>query len=524
MRSVLWGIVVASSTLTGWLALGSGCGALPTDCAERFTCPPGAGGGSSASSASTTTSTGVGGGPPLTCVPTAGKDPIADSCGVFVSSGVGVDAPDAGSRAKPYKTLAAAITAAVMAKKPVYACAETFTEALIVAAGVGIYGGLDCKKDWGYSGAAKSTLTAGADAVPLVLSSGANGVALFDFEVVAVDAVISGGSSIAVIADQVAASFTRCDLVARNGKDGTAGVMSTDSVGPTTPTASEIRGNDGANACTDASSVTGGLPKENTLCMLANNPIGGLGGTGLVSNGTAGQAPSANAQTAQGGTGQPNMDPTWDCTTGAGHIGAKGTFGTDGAGAKGLGVIAASGYGGVAGSDASVGQPGRGGGGGGGAKGKAGCAGASGGGGGTGGCGGHGGTGGKAGGASIALISLNATLSFDTVTVVLGAGGAGGDGGDGQPGGVGGLGGVAGFGSGGTSGACAGGYGGDGGFGGKGGGGHGGHSIGITVSGSVVLETKGVMFAQQGKAGPGGKGGPLQDGDLGVQAPVQMFP
>ncbi len=86
MRSALWGIVVASSTLTGWLALGAGCGALPTECSELYKCPPGGGGASASSTStmtSTTTTTGTGGGPPATCVPTAGMAPVADSCGVF---------------------------------------------------------------------------------------------------------------------------------------------------------------------------------------------------------------------------------------------------------------------------------------------------------------------------------------------------------------------------------------------------------------------------------------------------------
>lgn len=531
MRSVLWGIVVASSTLAGWLVLGAGCGALPTECAERYTCPPGVGGGASASSASSSTSTGVGGdsGPPLTCVPTAGMDPVADMCGIFVSSSLGDDVAGVGSKEKPYKTLAMGIKTAGPANKPVYACAETFTETLSVAVGVGLYGGLDCKKSWGYVGDARSTLTAEADAVPLTLSNAANGVALFDFKVTAVDAVIAGGSSIAVIADQVTASFTRCDLIAGNGMAGLAGVMSTDNVGPTVDTTDPaIRGNNGVAACMDKVQSLGGASKPNDLCPSSSGgPLGGAGGPADTMQGSNGGSIPPTTQTALGGTGQGVGDPTLSCVTGSGQPGAPGMAGGDGAGASGasaIGQLAISGYAGVAGKIGFDGKAGQGGGGGGGAKGKALCAGATGGGGGTGGCGGHGGSGGNAGGASIALVSLGATLSFDTVSIALGAGGAGGDGGDGQFGGVGGFGGFGGAGNG-TLAACPGGVGGAGGTGGKGGGGHGGHAIGIAATGNMLLKLPpGVIVSQKGTAGLGGKGGPSQDGDSGVQAEVKIFP
>lgn len=532
MRSALWGIVVAGSTLAGGLTLGAACGSLPTDCIELYACLGGGGspGSSSSSSASSlaSSSSGTGGGPPATCVPTAGMDPVDDTCGVFVSSSLGADSASAGSKANPYKTLAAAIKAAGPAKKPVYACSETFTETLTVAVGVGLYGGINCTNKWSYAGDVKSTLTTDADAVPLTLSASANGASLFDFKVQAADAMLSGGSSIAVIADQVTAAFTRCDLIAGNGKDGLAGVTSTVGVGPNVSTDPQIRGNDGSDACTDANNVNGGLPKTNNLCMLPSNPIGGLGGNGLVSNGTNGQAIVANTQTAVGGTGQAFADVTLNCMSGNGQTGAPGMLGNDGAGAIGMstiGQVGSSGYTGVPGKAGVDGNPGQGGGGGGGAKGKAGCAGASGGGGGTGGCGGHGGTGGMAGGASIALVSLGATLSFNTVTVALGAGGVGGDGGEPQGGGAGGFGGFGGLGMGpGLSPGCRGGDGGLGGDGGKGGGGRGGHAIGIAASGDMAPATKGVKFSQKGKSGLGGKGGPSQDGDPGVVADVQMSP
>ena len=77
MRSALWGIVVAGSTLAGGLSLGTACGELPPDCVELYTClggggSPGSSSSSSASASSASSSSGTGGGPPATCVPTAG--------------------------------------------------------------------------------------------------------------------------------------------------------------------------------------------------------------------------------------------------------------------------------------------------------------------------------------------------------------------------------------------------------------------------------------------------------------------
>jgi hypothetical protein len=529
MRTALWGFVMAGGALAASLSLYTGCGALPDDCRERFNCTPGIGGNSTATSTSTSASSGAGGdsGPPAQCVPTAGQDAVADTCGLFVSASKGNDTTvGAGTKSKPYKTLTAAVAAAMKTRARIYACAETFTESVTVTVGLGIYGGLDCQQAWIYPAATRTTLTTGADAVPLTLTDKAMGVELFDFKVQAADALLAGGSSIAVIADQVTASFTRCDLAAGNGKDGAAGTTSPGTWPVSTST--EIRGNSGANACSDANKVSGALPKENALCMLAANPLGGAGGDGFPTFGTNGQAILANPQTAVGGTGQAASDPTMNCVTGSGQPGAPGTPGGDGTGAIGvatIGQLGISGYTGIAGKDGVDGKPGQGGGGGGGAKGKSGCAGASGGGGGAGGCGGQGGAGGKAGGASIALMSLGATLALDKVTIMLGAGGAGGDGGDAQSGGPGGIGGQPGAAMGtGTFAACPGGIGGPGGDGGKGGGGRGGHAIGIAVSGGAAPDVKSVMFSQKGTPGLGGKGGPAQNGDPGVQASVQLFP
>jgi hypothetical protein len=395
---------------------------------------------------------------------------------------------------------------------------------------VAIYGGLDCKNGWAYDGTTKSKLTALSDDVPLTLTQAATSVQLVDFTVQAPNAMLDGGSSIAVIANQVMASFTRCDLNAGNGKKGLDGTTPTESVGPLHATDLPVLGNNGVKACVSTVQSFGGAAKDNLLCPVANGgPYGGSGGVGEEVTGDDGATSPPSAQTALGGKGQSVADPSWGCFAGSG-LGADGSNGQpaqDGIGATGtagLGQLSVLGYAGVSGMDGLPGNPGQGGGGGGGAKGKAGCAGASGGGGGAGGCGGHGGPGGKAGGASIALMSVGSTLSFEYVTVLLGNGGVGGDGAYGQGGGVGGNGGSPGAASSGVLAACAGGAGGHGGSGGKGGGGRGGHAIGIAATGTEMPDTKGITFLKKGTPGPGGKGAFMNDGDPGVQANVQLFP
>jgi hypothetical protein len=472
---------------------------------------------------------GVGGGgeTPAACVPRENENPVDDTCGVFVSSSMGDDTSGKGTKAAPYKTLATALPRS--SNRPVYACSEPFKEAVTLSASVALFGALDCTNGWVYDASKKTTLTAEPDAIPLTVASSASGAEAHDFAITAADAMKDGGSSIAVVVDQAAASFSRCDLVSGNGKAGVAGTTPMDPVGPTDANDLGIKGNDGKNACMSTSSQLGGDAKENALCPAAmGGPIGGAGGVGAGINGSNGDVIPANAQTALGGQGQPSVDPMnmWSCAVGAGGQATNGAPGTVGSGAQGataLGVLDKSGYAGAAGQPGGMGKPGQGGGGGGGAKGKSMCAGASGGGGGVGGCGGKGGLGGSPGGASIGISSLGATLAFDTVTIKISTGGNGGDGGDGQAGGSGGNGGNGGTGNG-TSDACNGGKGGQGGFGGKGGGGRGGHAIGIAYTGMSMPDPKGVTFTK-GTPGAGGKGADaMHDGAAGVQADAQAFP
>ncbi|MFT3769632.1 MAG: PGRS family protein [Minicystis sp.] len=468
-----------------------------------------------------TTGTGGGGGdggPPPGCVPNESTEPVANACGVFVSSSLGDDA-NVGTKDKPLKTLGAALTKAK--GKPVYACGESFSEAVAIGESAMLYGALDCTKGWAYDASKKTQLSADADAIPLTVTKATTSAEVLDFAITAADAMKDGGSSIAVLVAQAAVSFTRCDVTAGSGKAGLSGAPYQ------MPAQVGSDGNPGNAACS-ANSIIGADSVANACGN--GDSISGIGGTGTTNSGGAG-SPGEPQGSMNGGAGE---NATMACT--AGTKGDDGSPGSAGTGATGIGTLSASGYTGASSGNGGIGKPGQGGGGGGGAKGGGGAGmcpagttgGASGGSGGAGGCGGLGGHGGMPGGASIALVSLDATLSFASVTLKAGSGGAGGDGGAGQLGGDGGK-----LGAGGKAkptypnlnDACAGGPGGKGGDGGKGGGGLGGHALGIAATGKALAMT-GVVFTK-GTAGTGGKGdntnGNMGDGAMGIAADCWDF-
>jgi hypothetical protein len=430
---------------------------------------------------------------PPACVPSENASAVDDACGAFVS--VSGSDENAATKGAPVKTLRAALALAEENRtRRVYACAETFDEAVEVTQGVTIYGGLDCTNGWAWAGEPRKTvLTAGAGESPLVVRGGGGeaSVRLEDVHVRARgierdDVELAGASSIAAVAEEVRVELARCVLEAGDAAPGADGA------------AYETRakrgedGKPGAEACS-AERVFPGLSTKNdcgTPEDTCDDSFGGIGGVGDRDAGGDG-AEGRRIHARNGGRGE----YTTVCTNGTETSRTNG--GEPGAGATGLGEIGARGYTGVPGRNGAKGYTAQGGGGGGGAKGGAGegkCAspdsagGASGGSGGAGGCGGAGGRGGGAGGSSIALINLNATVRFEQVMLMTGRGGAGGKGGAGQEGGEGGAGGPGGEAPAGAPllhDGCAGGPGGKGGPGGPGGGGRGGHAIGIAYKGRM---------------------------------------
>ena len=505
---VLVALSLSGAALAGCYSTSNDCNLF--DCGER-----GAGGG-------TTTGTGTGGtggtgGTPVECVPSEATGPVAGGCGVFVSTSG--DDSALGTKEKPLRTLAAAITKAKDGGGRVYACAQTFTEALTVEAGVTMFGGLDCAAAWEYIGTTtRTTWTAAADEVPVRIPADVS-LVMEDVDVTALDATLPGGSSVAVIADGNASLvLTRSDVNAGVGAPGAAG----DSF-PTTAADGSV-GSTGVDACTTAQAIT--MPAPVNRC----GDIDSAGGSGGIS------------ETVQGSSGNAGL-PQLSDNGGAGEvaaacklgtIGENGMNGDPGLGASGVGTIGVTGYAGIPGGAGTAGATAQGGGGGGGSKGGTGtgkctdatkAAGASGGSGGSGGCGGLGGNGGAPGGSSIGIISLGATLTFDDVKIVTKKGGDGGAGGDGQIGGAGapgGNGGMVPMAATMLKQGCKGGTGGTGGNGGKGGGGLGGHSIGVAHNGvEPVMMGAVVSIAPGGKGGLGTEGIDTTNGKDGVSAQVQ---
>jgi hypothetical protein len=477
---------------------------------------------------------GSGGSTPTECIPSESGEPVSDKCGVFVATS-GKDANE-GTKESPVATLAKAVELAAKKSGRVYVCAEMFEEALVLDAAVEMYGGLECEKAWAYVGdEKKTTLTAEANAIPLVMKSGVSDARIVDFAIHAADAVMEGGSSIAVLADGTTAEFVQCEFVAGNGAKGSAGAPG-DSNG--TPANAGAAGNGGKNACSDLDGTPGpdatlfGGAQVTNACGREVS-VGGRGGDGDVlvgSGGAEGQAGTAG----QAGKGEPSMG-MWECVvgSGAGNNGSSGEAGMPGLGATSTGAISTSGYAGTSGTAGTPGKAGQGGGGGGGAKGGMICpggvagSGASGGSGGSGGCSGLPGQGGGPGGASIALVSLQASVTLTDCTLTTGNGGDGGAGGDLQPGGSGGDPGKGGKGIGGSNDACSGGQGGKGGNGGPGGGGLGGPSLGIAFQGNPP-ERQGKVVVTPGTPGAGGPGGSvnvaMNAGEAGTAGEEQEFP
>lgn len=83
--------------------------------------------------------------PPLPPPPPPKQDEVTEQFGIFVAANGAPGA--AGTRAAPVSTISEGITLAKAAKKRVYVCAGTYTEALELLPGVSIVGNMDCATD-----------------------------------------------------------------------------------------------------------------------------------------------------------------------------------------------------------------------------------------------------------------------------------------------------------------------------------------------------------------------------------------
>lgn len=454
-----------------------------------------------------------GGGSDLVCPDDPAEGPVPEECGVWVSAGKGHDENE-GSQANPVATLTRAIDLAAEGKGRVYACGETWAEALIVPSGVSLHGGFDCDGGWAYAGETKRMMITPPSvpspiAVMWIAGTSTEQAFFTDFYVESPDASAPGGSTIACfVRDELPLQMVRGECVSGNGADGLDGAPG-DAGGQ--PAMAGAPGTDGASACSGPVSKGGAAVENDCEQIVSNGGAGGDSGPMLAANGEAGE-PAGGVPGGEGGMGE---QVTPGCTAGEpGAGGEEGAFGIGGGqDAPGYGRLTEEGFVPYPAEDGKSGLPGQGGGGGGARFGSTAVCGvtnpggAAGGSGGAGGCGGKGGGAGQAGGTSIALAIRSNSIVLVEVIVTSGNGGKGGDGGTPQDGGLGGPGGLGGAGAGLIKPGCAGGMGGKGGRGGMGGGGAGGHAFGLARLESVVPQLTVKLDYHDGDPGEGGDGG-----------------
>lgn len=380
------------------------------------------------------------------CVETPSAPKCLDESKAYFVSPQGDDS-NAGTMAKPFKTVSTALGKVSADKKRIYICEGTYDEDLRLTeahGGVSLIG-MTCA--WTSPPAAapkfgKSTLALRIDS--------AQGVAISNLAFEAKDATEEGGSSIAAFVANGGVDFSGVSLTAGLGKDGAAGTLTNFDF----PSAVALQGNAGG-----ADAQTGGEAKSYD-CPGKDTSVGGKGGDKGEQGDDGTPGPTNKGKVAlcgEGGTGQP---------------GVKGESPASAEGASRHGTLDGDWHP----ESGANGKPGGAGQGGGGGYGTGG----AGGGGGVGGCGGAGGGGGKGGGSSIALASSGSTTALTACLLESKRAGNGGGGVAGQSGQqTGGIGGNR------SGAACNGGDGGRGGDGAPGGGGAGGLSVAVLYKGSL---------------------------------------
>lgn len=379
-----------------------------------------------------------------------------------------------GSRARPFTTIGAALTAVTPTRNRLYVCEGTYTEKVTVNVSASILGGLAC--DWMRKGANPRLSPPKGVALSILESVG---VVITDFDIDGkADPQVPGDSAIAVfVSESNAVLLRRVGLNAgagTSGKGGGDGVVTPNYSVAIAPTGLSTVNNQGAGAPACG------------MCVDTNFSTGGAGATvaGTPTQGTAKPTVGGDNAGSSGGMCFPGL-PGMNGAAAAAGAGGAATSGTlKATGWEPALVLAQRGV---------NGNPGQGGGGGG-SQGALG--------GGSGGCGGCGGTGGGAGtsgGSSFALLSFASDIIVEESTLTAAAGGMGATGGKGQDGQIRGTGG---------GGICMGGGGGNGAGGGGGGGGAGGHSAAVAHTGKVPVTTNCTLnMGLPGGIGAGGTPG-----------------
>ncbi len=522
---------VASLVVLGSLLVACGSAGFDPGTGDAGPSNPGVGGGGGQDAGADATDAGV---PeidaalPPQCdgdkLPTDDTCVVSEAAGVFVSSSLGSSSGN-GSRQHPLASLGAAIQLAKSQSKRVYACAETYPEAITLADGVSVFGYFDCNNGWtvGSSHAKVQSPTS-----PAATASGIGTPTRVEaVDIVAPNFTTGSQTSIGLLAKSSPALHMIHGVVhagtGGKGADGANGIQLTDS-------GSAKDGQDGAGyeACV-------GTVLEIALCETAHNTR--AGGTNQC-NGEAGHDPGPGGSGGTGGKydialGWESLDPkpsngglpAATPQTAAGGIingvlpqaGKQGASGSNGVSGSSMGALSSTGYTPSNGTSGTAGKPGQGGGGGAGigldqltandpqnqaywpstfAQAHGGSVkawGTSGGGGGAGGCPGLPGGAGRGGGASIAVLATDSPMTLEDVNIESSTGGAAGKAGVFSMARVGGDGGSSPYESGASGGA--------GGYAGVSGNGGGGPSLGIVYHGAAVQ-----LLASTVTPGAGGAG------------------
>ena len=407
-----------------------------------------------------------------------------------------------GSKGNPKRTVSNGIATAEPLGKDVYIAGGTYSESVLAADGVGLYGGY--LPFTGARSTSETTIIEGARQA--VLADGDDGVVLQLLTLRgAPDATRNAYGLRAINNSRVA--LRAVEVIAA---DSLAAPVGNSPAQPLKPAGSDgTPGGAGTCASGNGAKGEGGAPN--------GAYDGGDGGAGGINSGDAGD-PGVAGQNNPGSEGA--AGPANGGNGGAGGLGVAG--GSGGNGSHGTFTLANAATDWVNGSSASnggsggLGSGGGGGGGGGGDSYNVGglmfhVVGGGGGGGGGGGIGGAGGGSGINGAGSFGAYLMSSSLAAVDSRLRAGNGGSGGDGGDGAAGGPPGLGASGGDGDG-TCGfpagdGGAGRNGGLGGDGGDGGGGAGGPSAGVFRTGAVAVYSARNSTEEAGAAGLGGTRG-----------------
>ena len=373
---------------------------------------------------------------PLPPPPPPKQDEVTEQFGIFVAANGAPGA--AGTRAAPVSTISEGITMAKAAKKRVYVCAGTYTEALELLPGVSIVGNMDCATDpakWTISEA--NTIVASPTSPAITARNITVPTRIDGLDVIAPAGTDAEPSSIGLLAvDSTGLTFVGGKIEAQrgaNGKNGEApeGFLANVVRAAESPRAnsqciaglgagSPCRYSAGGGALVNARPEVGLSQGGQITCVAAGASLTATGGEGGVGRLYRASENSAVPYAAPG-PGKPGVPDVTPVQPAGGASSVGGTFGDGeyrvGDGTQGGQAAAASAGGaGGFGSAALVPVPTE----------PFMTFASSGGGGGAGGCPGRAGGPGRGGGASIAVLSTRSPLRLEKAVLRAGDGGGGG--------------------------------------------------------------------------------------------------